>query len=218
MDEAVNSGRRYDSPVRREQARRTRRRILDAATASFAERGYAATTIRAVAVAAGVAVPTVEAAFRTKANLLKEVVDVTIAGDDEPVPIMERPVVRDMLAAPDPVRMFALHAAFVRDINERHAAVYEAVRNAAPSHPEIAALWAKMEDDRHVGGREATALLRARGWLRPDLSLEESADILWVMQDPTLYLDLVRGRGWAPERYETWLAGSLRAMLLGAPG
>src|SRR6476646_12140502 len=81
----------YHSEVQRaERARRTRRRILDAATAVFLERGYAGATMRAIAAAAGVAVPTVELGFGTKARLLKAAIDVAIAGDDEPVPVLDR--------------------------------------------------------------------------------------------------------------------------------
>src|SRR5215472_13049920 len=82
--------RRYRSSVRDAQARRTRRRVLDAATAVFLDRGYGGATIRAVAAGAEVSVPTVEALFGTKARLLKAAIDVAIAGDDEPVPVLDR--------------------------------------------------------------------------------------------------------------------------------
>ena len=80
----------YQSARRQGQARRTRQRILDTATAEFSSCGYAATTVAAIAAAAGVSVPTIEQVFRTKANLLKAAIDVAIAGDDEPVPMLER--------------------------------------------------------------------------------------------------------------------------------
>src|SRR5271169_6333541 len=83
-------GRRYRSPGREQQARRTRARIIAAAGGRFLARGYAATTMRAVAADAGVALPTVELAFGTKARLLKAVIDTAIAGDDEPVPMLAR--------------------------------------------------------------------------------------------------------------------------------
>src|ERR1700748_651979 len=88
--EPRGSRRRYQSPGRAEQARRTRARICAAATAQFLAAGYAGTTIRAVAAAAGVSVPTVEAAFGTKARLLKAAIDVATAGDDEPVAMLDR--------------------------------------------------------------------------------------------------------------------------------
>src|SRR6516162_7650131 len=82
--------RRYRSPRREQQARRTRARITAAAARQFLARGYAAATMRAVADGAGVALPTVELAFGTKARLLKAVIDTAIAGDDRPVPMLAR--------------------------------------------------------------------------------------------------------------------------------
>ena len=72
--------------------------MLEAAHEVFAERGYSGATMPAIAERAGVSVKTVEAAFGTKANLLKELIDVCIAGDDEPVALADRPVVAEMEA------------------------------------------------------------------------------------------------------------------------
>src|SRR5258708_36772001 len=82
--------RRYRSSLRDAQARRTRQRVLDAATAVFLDRGYGGATIRAIAAEAKVSVPTVEALFGTKARVLKAAIDVAIAGDDEPVAVLVR--------------------------------------------------------------------------------------------------------------------------------
>jgi len=93
--------RQYRSPLRQAQARRTRARILESATQEFRSHGYAGTTIAAVAEAAGVSVAAVELAFPTKPDLLKAAIDVAIAGDDEPVPVLERPWAASARAAPD---------------------------------------------------------------------------------------------------------------------
>src|SRR5260221_11599483 len=82
--------RRYRSSLRDAQARRTRQRVLDAATAVFLDRGYGGATIRAIADGAKVSVPTVEALFGTKARLLKAAIDVGIAADGEPGAGLER--------------------------------------------------------------------------------------------------------------------------------
>jgi Transcriptional regulator len=76
---------------RAEQARATRRRIIGQAARLFTEQGYAATTLDQIAAAADVAVQTVYFHFRNKATVLKEVVDVLAAGDDEPVPVLDAP-------------------------------------------------------------------------------------------------------------------------------
>src|ERR1700755_1709329 len=95
------SRRRYQSAQRQQQAQQTRARIVAAATGQFLAAGYAGTTVKAVAVAAGVSVPTVEAAFGTKARLLKAAIDVATAGDDEPVAMLDRAWARRAQAAPD---------------------------------------------------------------------------------------------------------------------
>ncbi|MDT7554326.1 MAG: hypothetical protein QOI16_2862, partial [Pseudonocardiales bacterium] len=87
----VNPRRTYHSPVRAESARRTRQMIVAAARALFLERGYTAASLRDVAEMAGVARPTVAAAFGSKPALLRQILDEALAGDDEPVPVAERP-------------------------------------------------------------------------------------------------------------------------------
>ena len=89
-DIARTPRRGYASPARTEQARQTRKRVIEAATRLFVQQGYATTTMRAIADAADVSVPTVELLFGTKAQLLHVVIDVAVAGDDEPVPVLNR--------------------------------------------------------------------------------------------------------------------------------
>ena len=83
--------RRYDSSRRRQQAQENRRRVLDAAHELFVDQGYGATTIAEVAVAAGVAVETVYAAFRTKLTVLRRAWDVAVGGDEDDVRLLDRP-------------------------------------------------------------------------------------------------------------------------------
>src|SRR5436190_14443587 len=101
MAKTVKARRRYESPVRDEQARRTRRAVLDAAHRFFREHGYAGTTIGAIAGEANVSVETVYKLFGNKAGLVKAVFDVAIVGDDEQVPLMQREFVRRNIAEPD---------------------------------------------------------------------------------------------------------------------
>src|SRR5947208_11121 len=101
MQKAVRDRRPYDSPRRREQARATRRAILQAARDMFVQDGYVATTIDAIADHAGVSPETVYATFRNKRSLLSQLIDVSMAGDDAPVPILERDWVQEMLDEPD---------------------------------------------------------------------------------------------------------------------
>ena len=104
MNRPVNRVRSYDSTRRQEQARQNRAANLDAARAHFLTHGYQGTTVSAVAVDAGVSVETVYKAFANKAGLLKAVFDVTLAGDDEPVPMMDREEIGATRPSPIPAR------------------------------------------------------------------------------------------------------------------
>ena len=114
--------RRYDSSRRQEQARQTRRAILDAAGRLFVDPGYAATPLTAVAAEAGVAVQTVYAVFGSKRQLLSDLVDVTLAGDDEPVALPDRPFVADIRALADPRAKLARYARHLAETHARQAA------------------------------------------------------------------------------------------------
>src|SRR3712207_9424804 len=93
---------------RAEQARATRRRIIAAASSQFVAHGYGAPLLDQVAEQAGVAVQTVYFHFGNKRTLLKEALDVAAVGDDEPIPLLERPWVAEIRQEPDPRRLFAL--------------------------------------------------------------------------------------------------------------
>src|SRR3954451_20911335 len=139
-DTSAHTGRRYDSPRRREQALRTRERILAAARAAFLTSGYAATTVRSVAEAAAVSLPTVEQGFGTKAQLLKEVIDVAIAGGDEPVAVLDRaPIAR--AAAQRRVEDMLHHVATVlAEAQRRSARLVQVLAEAAAADPSLQGL------------------------------------------------------------------------------
>jgi AcrR family transcriptional regulator len=208
----VKGHRPYDGSRRTEGARQTRRRILDAAHEELAEHGYAGTTMRAVAERAGVSVKTVEAAFGTKANLVKELVDVRIAGDDEPVAISDRPAVAEMVAEPDPLRMIRLHAVFVADIARRSVVVNRVAMDASASAPELATIVRTNLTDRRFGARAMVESLATKAPLR--LDVETAADAVWVLLDPHQYDLLVHHAGWTHERYVDWLTDVQERLLL----
>src|SRR6476619_2619602 len=127
MAEAVNLTRRYDSPLRREQAAATRREILKAAEKLFAERGYAATTITAIAAEAGVAVKTVYLAFETKSGLLRAPGHLRLRGDEADVPVGERRCYRDLLEEPDAERQLRINARTSRVVKTRAGALLKVI-------------------------------------------------------------------------------------------
>ena len=209
------SRRPYRSAVREESARRTRQAVVTAAAELFTTRGYAATSLADVAVQAGVARPTVFAAFGSKPALLARVLDEAISGDDEPVAVRDRPWFRPVWAATDPVSVLDAYAAVCALIARRAEAVLEAVRRASDAAPEVAELWQRVLDNRVAGARMALDHLVTVGALRPGLSFERAVDALWVLNDPSHPAALVGRRGWSEEEFRTWLSGQMRAAVVG---
>lgn len=204
--------RRYDASGRRAQARRTRRQILAVARRLFVERGYVATKMTDIAAATGVSVELVYGAFRTKANLLKTVFDVTIAGDDEPVPLMERPPLLAVRAEPDPSRALRMYAAFVAETAPRVYPVHLVVLTAANSEPSVAALADELAAQRLTGMTMFARQLHASG--RLTVPQEEARDLLWTLNAPQVYELLVLQRGWHLARYERFLADTWTQALI----
>lgn len=201
-------------PGRREQsARETRRAVLRAARELFEGQGWAATSISAVAERAGVSRPTVFA-VGSKAELLKQVRDVVLAGDDQDVPVSARPGWQRIVGQQDPGRMLALFAAHVRGVAERYAPLDEVLRGAAGAEPELRRLWETAEQQRHAAAAQLVTALAARTPLRP--SRREAVDVVWLLMAPDQHRRLVTGRGWSPARYEAWLHRALCDQLLPA--
>jgi TetR/AcrR family transcriptional regulator of autoinduction and epiphytic fitness len=200
----VSVKRSYSSVKRKAQARETRRSILDAAHELFVATGYAATTILAIAERAGVAVQTVYAGFGSKRELLRQLIETTITGDDEPLPITERAEARAIAAEPDTRRRAELDAALSRSITERVAPIVRVAGEAAASDPELAAMLEAVKAARRHEMIASAALLAGPNGLRVDQ--EEAAATLYVLYSPQVADMLMGDYGWSPERYEKWLA------------
>jgi AcrR family transcriptional regulator len=210
--------RSYDNSRREAGARETRLRIVRAARELFVDLGYPATTFGAIADGAGVSVQTVYAHFPAKRDVLKEVIDQTVAGDDEPVPLAERAEVAAIMAEPSADGKLRLHAAHAVAISQRATAVDQMLRSAAAVDPEAAELWLGGSRDRQRGMEQFAAHLSEGGHLREGLSIQEAADRLAVLIDPELYRLTVGVKGWTPQQHETWLAELFIASLLEQPG
>jgi len=207
------AARPYRSRIRAEQAMRTRSRILGAAHRLFVEHGYPATTIRSIADGASVAVPTVELLFGTKSRLLTAVIDVAIAGDDEPVAVLDRDwatVARRQTSARGLLRVTAT---VLRAAQERSAGVILAAYEAAASDPVVARLVDDQEQRRAITARWMVNGVAALSPLRPGLTADDATESVWALMDPVLFVRLTRRRGWPPERYETWWAESVLHLL-----
>jgi AcrR family transcriptional regulator len=214
MESSINSRRPYHSPHRQEQARRTRRTILEAALPLFLERGYAGTSLNDIAGAAGVALKTVQAVFGTKATLLSDLWDVSVVGDDEAIPVAERDWFKETLDEPDARRQLQLFLQHVDRIKRRVGALTEVVRRAAQGDPEIGALWQLIQDQFIADQRLVMQRLADKGVLREGLDAAEAAEILGILNHPTVYYLAVIERGWSEERFERWLVDALTQQLL----
>jgi AcrR family transcriptional regulator len=212
--DGVKSRRRYSSAVRTEQAAATRHAVLEAARALFAEHGYAGTSIAAIAARAGVAVDTVYAAAGRKPALLRELVETSLSGTDQAVPAERRDYVLRMRAAPSARQKIEIYAAAVSEIGIRLAPIHRALAEASVSDRDCAALRAEIDARRANNMRLLAADLRATGDLRPDLTDDEVADIVWSMNAPEYRALLVGARGWSAERFGTWLADAWTRLLL----
>jgi len=210
----VSRPRTYHSTVRAEAARLTRRRIVGAARELFEARGYAGTTIDAVAEAAGVSRRTVFLSVGSKEELLKTAWDWAVVGDDEPVPMADRPHVLAMQQVTDPSVLVRLWVDQVLGVADRLAPLEVVLNRAVDGHPEAAALRARIDVERQGGARLFVSHLAGVGGLREGLSVDEAVDMCWILMNPLLQARLRTERGWTREAVEDWLVRMTAASLL----
>lgn len=210
----VKPARAYRSRARREGALVTRATILEAARKLLVERGYAATSVEAIASAAGVAAETVYLHFGTKRDLLANLLDVALVGDDDPVSLLDRPWMRSVLRQPDaPGRVRAL-ARRTREMLDRLGPLHTVMRAAAEQEPSIADL-ARAHAIRRLQGQSAlVAWIAEPAGLRAGLSHADATERFFALTSPELHHLFTRGLGWSGRRYEEWLARSVADGLL----
>ena len=208
----------YRSTLRAEQARATRRAVVDAARDLFVGLGWSRTTIDAVAARAGVSRKTVFTSVGGKAALLKLALDWALVGDDEPVPMAERQVIAEMERLTDPRELVARWAQFVADLEARAAPLADVLVVAADADPDAAVVHAESERNRLGGARGFVDHLAAIGGLRPGLSADRAVAATLVLMDPAVYRTLVKQHGWTPSEYAHWIARTAAAELLGEAG
>jgi AcrR family transcriptional regulator len=215
MSDVVNPDAVQRRPTRRdEQARQTRRAIVDAAHGLFLADGFAATTMPAVAARAGVAVQTVYKIFGSKPKLAKAVFDIAIAGDDDERPLIERAALKRVRNEPDPLRMLQLYGEFLATVAPRHVPVQLVIRDAAASDAEAVAVWEELQQERLNGMTVFADNLHSRGVLRKNVSVDDARDTIWTYNSAEIFQLLVIARGWTPQRYGRWIAEALIAALL----
>ncbi|MGE5289915.1 MAG: TetR/AcrR family transcriptional regulator [Micromonosporaceae bacterium] len=199
------------------RTRLARRAVIQAARALFLERGYAATTIEAISEESDVPPATVYRLFSSKLGILKALLDVSIAGDDEAVPLQNRPHARALFDDPDPRNQLSGFAGITGGIMSRAEPIYRILVSAAGSDPGAATLLAEQARQRDQGQEQIARSLARAGALRPGLRERDAADIIHALMSPEVYRLLVGDRGWPPQRYEQWLKDVLIGQLLPAP-
>lgn len=208
---------RYRSPLRDAQARATRLRIIEVATRLFVERGYGATSIDEIAEAAGVGRATVFTSVGGKPALLRAAYRVALLGDDEPVPLRERPWAQPIREATTQGARISAYADVVTRVGSRLAQIYEAFGGAASSDPAVRKSWEEIRTERRAGAQRIVRLVKELGPLREGLDEAMAADIVWILNDPRLYFELVLQRGWSPDAFRSWVDEAMRSQLLRAP-
>jgi AcrR family transcriptional regulator len=204
----------YDASRRREAAAETRNSVVAAAARLFTNRGYTATTMAEIALAAGVALDTVYASVGPKPVLFRHLVETAISGEDHAVPAEARGYVQEIRAESHPGRKLELYAHAIREIQERLAPLFQVLQHAAATDPQLDALWYEIGARRAANMRLLAADLEATGGLRQDLSIDDAADIIWATNSSEFFLLLVHDRGWDADRFEHWLARTWKELLL----
>ncbi len=204
----------YRSTLRENQARATRRAVVDAARDLFVEIGWSGTTIDAVAARAGVSRKTEFTSVGGKAALLKLALDWALVGDDEPVPLEERQVLAEMEQQTDPRALVARWARFVAELEERAAPLAAVLVVAADADPEAAAVQAVSERNRLRGAEFIVARLTAIDGLRPGVTTERAVAAALVLMDPSIHRTLVSEHGWTRGEYADWIERNAVAELI----
>jgi AcrR family transcriptional regulator len=210
------ASRRYESVVRREQAARTRQRILDAAEELFLAQGFARTSVRAIAERAEVAKDTVYATFGAKVRVLTALIDRRLAPSGTAVNLLDEPgalAVRDEVS---PRRQARAFAEFVAAVGGRVFPIHEVLRAAATADPAVAAIHAEMEGYRLANMRRVAGWFAARGPLR--VEVDRAGEVLWLLASPNVGAMLRDGRGWSEDDYAAWLEDTIVRTLLADPG
>ena len=209
--------RSYRSERRAEQAAATRSVVLHAARRHFTEQGYAATAVAGIAADAGVNVDTVYRAVGRKPQLMLAVIDMALAGADEPLVAEQRDYVQAVLAAEGARAKLATYADALGRVMPRVAPLFDSLAQAALTEADCAAVRDGIGERRRANMLKLAEDLRATGDLRDDLSDAEVADLLWTTNAPEYYA-LAVARGWTPTTYSERLADLWHRLLLADVG
>lgn len=206
--------RRYNSSRRKEQALETRRQIVESARRLFISRGYSGATMDAIAQEAGVSVETVYATFGNKRKILSRLIDVSLVGDEQPVPLLQRAGPQAVMKETDQRRQVELFAEDIYEIMSRMTPIFGVMRAAAQTDTEIAGMYESILSNRVQGLSAFVKGLMKNGPLRDGVTEEEAAETVWTLTSADVITLLMENRGWSPEQYKRWLTDMLKRSLL----
>jgi AcrR family transcriptional regulator len=214
MTQTTNPKRQYNSTRRQTQASETRRDIIAAARKLFSAHGYSGATIDSIAQEASVSSETVYAVFRNKRNILANLINISVGGDDRPIPLLQRTGPQAVLEERDPAHLLHLFAQDITGILERVAPIFEIIRIAAKTEPDIADLLKNMLNNRFQNLTAVAKQLQSLGSLREGLDVVQATETIWVITNPEIFSLLLIDRGWTKENYVEWLSDTLVRLLL----
>jgi AcrR family transcriptional regulator len=201
--------------ARAEKARATRRRIIAAATELFVRDGYLQTTMGDIAQLAGVAVQTLYLSFGSKVAMLAAALDVAIAGDDEPGPVLERPWFARLRAEPDPAAALDILADSAAEIINRVYPLHAAMSNAS-ADPEVAEVRDRDKRQRFASHLPAIQDLASRPGFNQQLPVERATEIFYTLMSEETYGLLVAEHGWSVPEWSGWVRHHVQAELFPA--
>ena len=213
MDANISSKRTYNSSRRKEQARQTRREIIEAARKLFIKQGYSGATMELIAREAGVAVETVYGSFGNKRAILSNLISISLVGDDVPVPLLQRPGPLAVMRDKDQTHQIQLFAEDMAEIMGRVAPLFEVMRAAAKIEPDIAEMLHRILGERAEAMKVFINALLSNGPLQDGLTLEDAAETVWVITSGEVHTLLVADRGWSVEKYKRWLVNALTRLV-----
>jgi AcrR family transcriptional regulator len=200
------------STRRQKQAAATRQDILAAARRLFASRGYAATSMAAIAAEAETAVQTIYDSVGPKRAIILALVDKT----EEDAGVAEMP--RRIGETSDPRELIALQVGLTRQFMEHSGDVFLALMSAAPVEADVAEAWQHASRRHRGGARFVARAIAERGGLREDLPVDRAAAILSVLTWGTTWMQFTQDHGWSLDDCERWMNEMLVTQLLAGAG
>jgi AcrR family transcriptional regulator len=198
VNDSLPAPRPYRSALREEQAERTKLLIAQAARERFVDGGWAGTSVRSVATAAGVSEATVYAVYGTKAGLAVSLIDSADASAD-----VSRVIAELSAAEGNPQAQLAAYVGYDRRLFEHGGDGLRVLVEGMRNEPALFAAYAegrgRGEESRRQVFSSWPASARRRG-----VTVQRALDIYAITVSIQAYDVATLERGWNPDRVERW--------------